>query len=131
MKAVSMWRWSWSTFRTMVVSLLMLAPLLVYAVPSHAVPAPHEHATVATLEQAVVEQAVACPDHEETLCDDAGLLHDVVCCVAQCAAMHSGLPPDVIEVFVPCLDTSAHLPAPAMPEGISSDPALRPPSLIV
>jgi hypothetical protein len=126
MKAVSMWRWPWSTFRTMVVSLLMLAPLLVYAVPSHAILAPHEHATVATL-----EQAVAYPDHEETLCDDAGLLHDGVCCVAQCAAMHSGLLPDVIEVFVPCLDTSTHLPAPALPEGISSDPALRPPSLIV
>jgi len=49
-----MWRWPWSTFRTMVVSLLMLAPLLVYAVP-----APHEHAAVATS-----DQAVAYPDHK-------------------------------------------------------------------
>ena len=35
-----MWRWPWSTFRMMVVSLLTLAPLLVYAVPSHAILAP-------------------------------------------------------------------------------------------
>jgi hypothetical protein len=45
--------------------------------------------------------------------------------------MHGGLPADVVEVFVPRLDTSTHLPAPAMLEGISSDPALRPPCLII
>ena len=124
-----MWRWPWPTFRTMVVSLLMLAPLLVYAVPGYAIPAPHEHAVVATSDQA----GVAYADHKKELhCDDAGLLHDGVCCsVAQCAAMHGGLLPDVIEVFVPRLDWSTHLPAPAMPEGISSGPDLRPPTLIV
>jgi hypothetical protein len=127
MKAVSMWHGPWSMIRTMVVSLLMLAPLLVYAVPGHAIPAPREHAAVAT-----PDQAAAYLDHKETLCDDAGLLHDGVCgSVAQCAAMHGGLLPDVIEVFVPRLGSSTHLPVPAMPEGISSGPALRPPSLIV
>jgi hypothetical protein len=111
----------------MVVNLLMLAPLLVYAVPGHAIPAPHEHAAVATS-----NQGVAYTDHKETLCDDAGLLHHGVCCnVAQCAGMHGGLLPDVIEVFVPHLDSSAHLPVPAMPDGISSGPDLRPPSPIV
>src|SRR4051812_25288104 len=100
-----MWRWPWSTFRTMVVSLPLLAPLFVYAVP-----APYEHAAVATS-----DQAAAYLDHKETLCDDAGLLNDGVCCsVAQCAAMHGGLLPDVIEVFVPRLDSSTHLPAPGL-----------------
>ena len=123
-----MWRWPWSTFRMMVVSLLTLAPLLVYAVPSLAIPVLDEHAMVA----AILDQAVAYPDHEETLCDDAGLLHQGACCnVAQCATMHGGLPPDFIDVFVPRLESSTHLPAPAMPKGISGDPALRPPSPIV
>lgn len=125
-----MWCWRWSTFRTLVVSLLMLATLLVYAALSHASLAPHDQA-IAPREHAVVatpDEAVADRDHEEAPCADAGHLHDGACCsVAQCATMHGGLPAEVIEVFVPRLDTSTHLPAPAMPEGISSDPALRPP----
>jgi len=114
-------------FRTMVVSLLMLAPLLVYAAPNHAGLAPHENVLVAT-----PDEAAARPDHDEALCDNAGPLHNGACCgVAQCATMHGGLPADVVEVFVPRLDTSTHLPVPAMPEGISSDPALRPPCLTI
>jgi hypothetical protein len=139
MKAVAMWRWSCSTFRTVVVSLLMLATLLVYATRSQAGPAPHdrsiaphEHVVVTTLDEAAADKAVAYLDHEEAPCAGAGHLHDGTCCsVAQCATMHGGLPADIIEVFVPRLDTSTHLPAPAMPEGISSDPALRPPCLII
>jgi hypothetical protein len=123
MMAVSMWCWPWPTFRTMVVSLLMLAPLLFCAVPSHAGSAPHEHAVTVT-----PDEAAAYPDHGEALCDDAGPRHEGACCnIGQCATMHGGLPADVINVFVPRLDTSTHLPAPAMLEGISSDPALRPP----
>jgi hypothetical protein len=127
MRAVSMWCWPWPTFRTMVVSLLMLAPLLVWAVPSQAGSAPHEHAVAVT-----PDEAAGYLDHGEALCDDAGSRHDGICCgIGQCATMHGGLPADVIDVFVPRLDTSTHLPAPAMPKGISSGPALRPPCLML
>jgi hypothetical protein len=122
-KAVSMWCWPWSAFRTMVVSLLMLALPFVYAASGRASSAPHGNVMAATS-----DEAVAFVDYGEALCDDAGLLHHGACCSAtQCVTMHGGLPADVVEVFVPRLDTSTHLPAPALPEGISSDPALRPP----
>ncbi|KAA0585946.1 hypothetical protein HUE56_09760 [Azospirillum oryzae] len=128
-----MWRGVWSTVRRVVVSLLMLATLLVYAVPSHASllphrhsPAPHEHALAATQDGAVA--AVADHEHRQDSCGDLGVLGDDACCsVAQCATMHGGLPTDAVAAFVPPLDRAAYLPALATPEGIDSDPALRPP----
>lgn len=128
-----MWRATWSTVRRVVVSLLMLATLLVYAVPSHASllphqhsPAPHEHALVDTHDDGVAGVA----DHEQKQdpCKDLGVLGDDACCsVAQCATMHGGLPADVIAAFIPALDRADPLLALATPEGIDSDPALRPP----
>ena len=118
-------------------SLLMLATLLVYAVPSHAslLPhhpskAPHEHVLVGGHGDAVA--AVADHEHEQGPCKDLGLLDDGACCsVAQCATMHGGLPAVVVETFVPRLNASLHLPALATPDGIGIDPALRPPALII
>lgn len=128
-----MWRATRSTVRRVVVSLLMLATLLVYAVPSHAsllphhqAPAPHEHVLVDTHGDAVA--AVADHEHDEAPCGDLGLLDDGACCsVAQCATMHGGLPAVVFETFVPRLNASLRLPALATPDGIGIDPALRPP----
>jgi hypothetical protein len=58
MKVIAMWRGSWTTFRTGMVSLLMLATLLVYAIPSHAIlvphdrsVSPHEHAAAVTADE--------------------------------------------------------------------------------
>ena len=134
MKVIAMWRGSWSTFRTVVVSLLTLAMLLVYAVPRHASLVshdrsivPHEHVVAAA-----ADETTAGRDHEQAPCADAGLLDDGVCCsVAQCATMHGGLIADAVEAFVPRLDMRTHLPALAMPEGIGNSPALRPPRLIL
>jgi hypothetical protein len=131
MKAVAMWRGTRSTVRRVVVSLLMLATLLVYAVPGHAnllphhqAPAPHEHVPADAHGDAVA----ADHEHEEAACGDLGLLDEGACCsVAQCATMHGGLPAVVFEVFVPRLNASLHLPALATPDGIGIDPALRPP----
>ena len=114
-------------------SLLMLATLLVYAVPSHAslVPhqhpiTPHEHALVDTHDESIA--AVSDHEHKDAPCGDLGLLDDGACCsVAQCATMHGGLPAVVIEAFIPRLDTALHVPALATPDGIGIDPALRPP----
>jgi hypothetical protein len=129
-----MWRGSWSTFRTVVVSLLTLATLLVYAIPSHASLVPHER-SIAPHEHVVAvatDGITAGRDHEQAPCADAGLFDDGVCCsVAQCATMHSGLIADAVEAFVPRLVISTHLPALTIPEGIGSSPALRPPCLIV
>jgi hypothetical protein len=134
MKAVAMWRWSCSTFRTVVVSLLMLAMLLVYAVPGHASLVPHDR-SIASHEHVVAvatDGTTAGRDHEQAPCADWGLLDDGVCCsVAQCAAMHGGLITDAVEAFVPRLAMSTHLPALAIPEGIGSSPARRPPRLII
>ncbi len=128
-----MWRATRSTVRRVVVSLLMLATLLVYAVPSHAslLPhhpsqAPHEHVLVDTHGDAIA--AIADHEHEEDPCGDLRVLDDGACCsVAQCATMHGGLPAAASGAFVPRLNTSAHLPALATPDGIGIDPALRPP----
>ncbi|SMF63814.1 hypothetical protein SAMN02982917_3253 [Azospirillum oryzae] len=128
-----MWRGTWSTVRRVVVSLLMLATLLVYAVPSHASllphqhsPAPHEHGLVDTHDDGVA--GVADHEHKQDPCKDLGVLGDDACCsVAQCATMHGGLPADAIAAFIPALDRADHLLALATPEGIGSDPALRPP----
>lgn len=119
------------------VGLLMLATLLVYAVPSHAGLAAHhpsnpahEHVLADTHDHAVAAAA----DHgdEQAPCKDPGLLDGDACCsVAQCATMHGGLPASAAVAFIPRLDTSAHLPALATPEGIGSDPALRPPCLTI
>ena len=134
MKEIAMWRGSCSTFRTVVVSLLTLAMLLLYAVPGHAGPvshdrslAPHEHAvTVAA------DKTTTVHDHDQVPCADAALLDDGVCCsVAQCATMHGGLIANAVEVIVPRLATSNYLPAVAIPEGIGSPPAQRPPRLII
>ncbi|CAO3408211.1 hypothetical protein [Azospirillum largimobile] len=128
-----MWRGTWSTVRRAVVSLLMLATLLVYAVPSHASllphqhsPAPHEHAPVDTHDDDVA--GVEDHEHKQDPCKDLGVLGDDACCsVAQCATMHGGLPADAIAAFIPALDRADPLLALATPEGIGSDPALRPP----
>ncbi|MBP2292701.1 hypothetical protein [Azospirillum rugosum] len=120
-------------------SLLMLATLLVYAVPSHASlaqhqpPAPHEHALAAAHDDAAIDMAadVAGPDvadHEHDPCKGRGLPDDGACCsVAQCATMHGGLPAVSFEPFVPHADKASHRAAFATPKGIDVDPALRPP----
>lgn len=128
-----MWRGAWSTVRRVVVSLLMLATLLVYAVPGHASllphqlsPAPHVHAVVAMQGDAVA--ALANREHGQDLCKTLGVLGDDACCsAAQCATMHGGLPVGAVTAFVPALGRADHLPVLATPEGIGSDPALRPP----
>jgi len=126
-------RGTWPTVRRVVVSLLMLATLLVYAVPSHASllphqhsPAPHEHALVDTHGDDAA--GVADHEHKQDPCKDLGVLGDDACCsVAQCATMHGGLPADAIAAFIPILDRADPLLALATPEDIDSDPALRPP----
>jgi hypothetical protein len=133
-KAIAMWRGSWSTFRTVVVSLLTLAMLLVYAVPRHASLVSHDRSIVPHEHVVAVaaDETTAGRDHEQAPCADAGLLDDGVCCsVAQCATMHGGLIADAVEAFVPRLAISTHLAALAMPEGIGNSPALHPPRLIL
>jgi hypothetical protein len=133
MKVIAMWRGSWATFRTGMVSLLMLATLLAYAVPSHVIlvpddwsMVPHGHAPVTADETTVVR------DHDQALCADEGLLDGSACCsVAQCATMHGGLITDAVAVIVPRLAMSNYLPTPIIPEGIGSSPAQRPPRLII
>lgn len=126
-------RGTWSTARKVVVSLLMLAMMLVYAVPGHASLMPH-HALQAPHEHGLVDPqdgdaaAVADHEHERDSCKDPGLLDDDACCsVAQCATMHGGLLADAVATFVPRLDMSVYRLVLATPEGIGSDPALRPP----
>lgn len=53
------------------------------------------------------------------------------CSVAQCATMHGGLPAGTVVTFVPALDRTSHPLALATPDGIGTDPALRPPSLTI
>lgn len=137
MKAFAVGRGLRSTFRTVVVSLLMLASPLVPAAPGHAGLEPHRHAAIPH-EQVLLDSrddalaVVADPEreheHEQDRCPGPGLLDDGACCsVAQCATMHGGLLVTAAEAFVPRLDTSTHWPALAMPEGIGIGPALRPP----
>jgi len=137
MKAVAMWRGTWSTVRRVAVSLLMLATLLVYAVPGHAslMPrqhssTPHEHGLAGTHGDGLA--AVADHEHEQDPCKDPGRSDDGACCsVAQCATMHGGLPVGSVVMFVPAFCRTSHLPALATPDGIGTDPALRPPSLTI
>ncbi|QQP89515.1 hypothetical protein JL101_027540 [Skermanella rosea] len=112
----------------------MLATLLVYAAPSHAIlvpydrsAAPHEHAAAVT-----IDETTATRDRDQAPCADEGLPEGGVCCsVAQCATMHGGLITDAVAVSVPRLVMANHLPAPMIPEGIGSSPAQRPPRLII
>ena len=116
------------------VSLLTLAMLLLYAVPSHTGPvpqdrsiAPHEHTVTV-----IADETTAVHHHDQAPCADTSLLEDGVCCsMAQCATMHGGLIANAVEVIVPRLPMSNHLPAVAIPEGICSSPAQRPPRLII
>lgn len=124
-----MWRGTRSTVRRVVVGLLMLATLLVYAVPSHASLLPH-HQALAPHEHVLADSVVGVSDHEheQAPCGDLGLLDEGACCsVAQCVTMHGGLPAVAVEAFFPRLDASPHLPVLATPDGIGIDPALRPP----
>ena len=112
------------------VGLLMLATLLVYAVPGHAALAAHHPAASHSAAPAHGHAADAAHGHDASPCDDLGLLDDGACCsVAQCATMHGGLPAMAAVAFVPRPDGALHLPALATPEGIVGDPALRPPCL--
>lgn len=127
------------TMKRVVVSLLMLATLLVYAVPGHAGPMPHRH-TGAVHEHVVMPAsggsgaAVTVADHQHhpTPCDETGLLDDGSCCsVAHCVTMHGGILSADSASLMPRPNGNARLPALATPEGIGSDPALRPPSLTI
>jgi hypothetical protein len=134
MKVIAMWRGSSATFRTGMVSLLMLATLLVYAVPSHAVLVPHDFSVAPREHAAAVtaDETTAARDQDQAPCADEGLLDGSVCCsVAQCATMHGGLITDAVAVIVPRLAMSNYLPTPIIPEGIGSSPAQRPPRLII
>jgi hypothetical protein len=134
MKIIAMWRGSWSMFRTVVVSLLTLATLIAYAVPSHATLAPHDHSITPheRVMAVAADEITAGRDHKLVPCADAGLIDDGACCsVAQCATMHGGLIANAVEAFVPRLAISTHLPALTIPEGIGSSPARRPPRLII
>ncbi|WP_085557520.1 hypothetical protein [Azospirillum agricola] len=118
-------------------SLLMLATLLVYAMPGHAnlmhhqhAPTPHEHGMAEAHDHAPV--AVADHEHERGPCTDPGWSDGGACCsVAQCATMHGGLPAVPIVTFVPLLDRTSHPLALATPDGVGTDPALRPPSATI
>lgn len=134
MKEIAMWRGSCSTIRTVVVSLLTLAMLLLYAVPGHTGLVPHDR-SIASHEHAMTvtaDETTTVHDHDQAPCSDVGLLEDGVCCsVAQCATMHGGLIANAVEVIVPRLAMSNQLPAVVIPEGICSSPAQRPPRLII
>ncbi len=117
--------------RRAVVGLLMLATLLVYAAPGYAglLPPPPPQAPHGQVLAGTQDGAVAC---HEGPCGDLGLTDDVACCsVAPCAAMHGGILAGTVMTFAPVLDRTNHLPALAMPDGIGSVPALRPPCPII
>lgn len=133
-KSIAMRHASWSTFRMVVVGLLTLAMLLVYAIPNHSTLVPHDRSLTQneSVVTATADQTVGEHDHHKAPCEDARFLDDSACCsMAQCATMHGGLPAEPVEAFIPHLDISSQLPVPAMPEGIGSCPALRPPRLII
>ena len=120
-------------------SLLMLATLFVYAVPVDAndaahhtsgTPYGHAHALAGALGDAAV--VVAPSQSAPAPCADGGHSGEKACCsVGQCATMHGGVLASTLAAFVPPLSTAGLLPGPAMPEGIGTAPALRPPCLIV
>jgi len=120
------------------VGLLMLATLLVYAVPSHAGlrahhasgPA-HDHVLADAHHHDGIAAADHEHDHEQAPCKESGVPDDSCCSVAQCVSMHGGIPAGSIAAFAPPLDRSVPLSALATPEGIGSDPALRPPCPII
>lgn len=129
-----MWCGGRLTVKRVVVSLLMLATLLVYAAPGHAMllahqhsPAPHEHALIDTHDDGIA--SVADHEHEQASCKDLGqrLGGDACCNVAQCITMHGSLPAVSFDPFVPHTDTANHFAAFATPKGIGVAPALRPP----
>lgn len=114
------------------VCLLMLATLLVYAAPSHASLAPHDRSITPHEQVAAVAADETTADHDDNHapCADTGLLDNDVCCsAAQCATMHGGRIADAVDVIVPRLAMSNHLPTLDIPEGIGNSPALRPPLL--
>lgn len=124
-----------SIARRVVVSLLMLATLLAYAMPAQAgltqhrpSAPPHEHA----LADAHDHSVAAGHEHRREPCEDPDLLDAGACCsVAQCATMHGGLAAVSFETHAPRLDAAVHAAVHATPEGIDVDPALRPPCLTV
>lgn len=76
------------------VSLLMLATLLVYAIPSHVILVPNDWSVTPHGYAAAVtaDETTTARDHDQAPCADEGLLDGSVCCsVAQCATMHGGL----------------------------------------
>lgn len=89
--------------------------------------APHEHAVTAP-----ANETTAVLEHDQAPCTDADRLDGgVYCSVAQCATMHAGLTAGAVEMFIPDLELSSDLSAPAMSEGVGSPPALRPPRRIL
>lgn len=132
-----MWRWSRSTFRTMLVSLLMLTTSFVYVAPSYASPMPHgevamacEHVLANTHDSAIV--MVAAGNHDQGRCKGSELPDGGVRCnVAQCAVIHGLFPVAGVMTFLPHVGASNLLPALTIPEGCITDPALRPPRLTI
>ncbi|HYG84801.1 MAG TPA: hypothetical protein VD978_00930 [Azospirillum sp.] len=114
--------------------LLMLATLLAYAVPSHAGLVSHRHITVSeqSVPAASPDRSVfAAPERGQDPCEDAGLFGGDACCTAtQCTAMQIGLP-STSTAFALRPSASLGPIALATPEGIGTDPALRPPCLIL
>ena len=128
-----MWRWLQSTFRTMLVSLLMLTTPFVYAAPSYASPMPHGE--VATARELVLVNThdgatvmVAADNHDQGRCKGLELPDGGARCnVAQCAMIHGLFPVAGVRAFLPHVGASNPLPALTIPEGRITDPALRPP----
>lgn len=122
-----------STMGKLVAGLLMLATLLAFAMPGHAVAfSSHQSRTVQQPDQAVLHDAGHEHGSRQAPCEDDGGhdgLHDggACCSVAQCVTMHGGLPASGVILFLPPLGKAARNPALATPEGIGRDPALRPP----
>lgn len=125
-----MWQRTRVTIGRVVVSLLVLATLLAYAAPIQA-NAPSFSPAMGTLAQTPEQTAAvlisAIVEDGHTLCGDMDLPGGACCSSVQCVTMHGGLLPASIEPLGPHLVVSRPIPSLATPDGIGSDPALRPP----
>jgi hypothetical protein len=121
-----------SRLRVAAAMLLALVMLLVQGLPGAGSPAKHAHAGTSLghgVAGATAQASAARGAHGEAPCSRAGLHDDGSCCsVAQCIALHGGLPAEDGVAFPARLDRIAGLESLPMPEGIGTDPALRPPS---
>ncbi|MDR6774780.1 hypothetical protein J2Y49_005544 [Azospirillum sp. BE72] len=125
-----MWQRTRVAIGRVVVSLLVLATLLAYAAPIQA-NAPSFSPAMGTLAQTSEQTTAALisviVEDGHALCGDMDLTGGACCSSVQCVTMHGGLLPASFEPLAPLLVVSRPIPSLATPDGIGSDPALRPP----